>query len=126
MYASPMWYEDPVFDNEREEFAGKVYEGDEWRKLQQYKEDFGIRDVIPVAGTTYKANKVKQAMEANVKEAHLIPEPENPYDKDAVKVVVAGCEVGYVPRSKRLSPQCRVSVFQIGMKPKPHVWLAVA
>ena len=125
MYASPMWYEDPIFDNECEEFQGKVYKGDAWRKLQRFKEGFGIRFLFAVAGTTFKAKEVKQAMEAKVKQARLIPEPDNPHDKDAVKVVVAGCEIGYVPRSKRLSPQCRVSVFQIGMEPKPHVWLAV-
>ena len=66
MYASPMWYEDPIFDNECEEFQGKVYKGDAWRKLQRFKEGFGIRFLFAVAGTTFKAKEVKQAMEAKV------------------------------------------------------------
>jgi hypothetical protein len=31
--------------------------------------------------------------------AHLIPEPENEYDPDAVRVEIAGAKVGYLPRS---------------------------
>ena len=119
-----MWFDDPIFDEEKEEFGGRVFEGQEWRKLQYYK-DQGMRELVSVAGTTYKATGVKQAIGAPTKMASLIPEPDNPYDKEAVKVVVSGCDVGYIPRSKRLSPKCRVSVFQIGLEPKPHVWLAV-
>ena len=120
-----MWFDDPIFDEEKEQFGGRVFEGQEWRKLQHFKEQ-GMKQLVSVAGTTYKCDGVKKAMVAKEKEACLIPEPDNPYDKQAVKVVVSGCEVGYVPRSKRLPTNSRVSVFQIGVEPKPHVLLAVA
>ena len=84
-----------------------------------------MRDLIPVAGTSYKSVGVMRAMQSSSEETTLQPEPTNPHDKEAVKVLVGGQEVGYVPRGKRLSPDARVSVFRMGMDPSPHVWLAV-
>ena len=119
------WFDDPVFDDAEEELGGKLFVGDEWRKLQFWKETKGMRDLIPVAGTTFKAVGVMKAMQSASEETKLQPEPTNPHDKEAVKVLVGGQEVGYVPRGKRVSPDACVSVFRMGMEPHPYVWLAV-
>lgn len=84
-----------------------------------------MRDLIPVAGTSFKAVGVMKVMQSTSTETTLQPEPTNPHDKEAVKVLVGGQEVGYVPRGKRVSPDACVSVFRMGMEPHPYVWLAV-
>ena len=119
------WFDDPVFDNAEEQFGGKLFVGDAWRKLQYWKETKGMRDLISVAGTSFKSVGVMKAMQSSSEETMLQPEPTNPYDKEAVKVLVGGQEVGYMPKGKRLSPHSRVSVFRMGVDPSPYVWLAV-
>ena len=119
------WFDDPVFDNAEEEFGGKLFVGDEWRTLQYWKEVNGMCDLIRVAGTSFKATGVMKAVQSSSRETTLQPEPSNPHDREAVKVLVGGEEVGYVPRGKRVPPQARVSVFRMGLAPQPHVWLAV-
>lgn len=38
-------------------------------------------------------------------EAKLVPEPDNPYDKNAIQVIVGECLIGYIPREKCLEVQ---------------------
>lgn len=55
-----------------------------------------------VSGTTFHKTELKflEDMEINFKDmkAELVPDPDNPYDANAIKVVVDDQHIGYVPR----------------------------
>lgn len=57
-----------------------------------------------VAGTTFRpAEEIKEAFDIvkrNQGKVRLIPEPTNPYDKNAVQVEVNGMFIGYVPKGE--------------------------
>lgn len=58
------------------------------------------RERIIVAGIEHRKEKARMALKG-LKQGDtigLIREPENPYDKHAVKVCVKGVHVGYIPR----------------------------
>lgn len=116
------WFEDPAFDDTAEVYAGKYFHGDDWRRLQQAKEQ-GLREVISVAGVTFHRGNVEQVIGKHG--VALIPEPDNPHDDGAIRVEVAGKHVGYIPKGRPISPQANAQVLKIGMVPQPHVWLAV-
>ena len=60
------------------------------------------RDSVNVAGESHYQEALRAiAGDGEVRhdtEAHLIPEPENEYDPDAVRVEIDGSKVGYLPR----------------------------
>ena len=118
------WYEDPVFDNEEEVYCGKTFKGEDWRRLQFWKEQ-GMADLLSVAGTTFKREGIEKVVNMSHKTVQLVKEPDNRYDKNAIKVEVSGQHVGYVPKGKQLSPDARVNVCKVGLEPNPYVWLAV-
>ena len=52
-----------------------------------------------VAGVSFRKHYVRQVMDVSEgTEVKLVPEPDNRYDSGAVKVVVRGVHVGYVPK----------------------------
>ena len=116
------WFDDPAFDNAAEVYAGKYFCGDDWRRLQSAKEK-GLDEIISVAGVTFRPDSVENAMGKSG--IALIPEPENPYDKGAIRVEVEGTHVGYIPKGRPISPKVNAQVLKIGMRPMPHVWIAV-
>lgn len=120
-----MWMYDPIFDDAEERFCGKLFKGEAWRQLQLLKEEGLISEVVSVAGTTFRHDAVKGVMHHS--KVEIEPEPDNPHDPNALKVLVSGEHVGYVPRgSKPISPDAKVNLLKWGMEPSPHVWLAVA
>lgn len=65
-------------------------------------------DYFTVAGVSYCTEQIEFIMERNFRNADfvykirqdyakLIPEPTNKYDKNAIKIVVDGVKIGYVP-----------------------------
>ena len=118
------WFEDPIFDNAEERFCGKLFKGESWRALQFLRDRGLVKDVIFVAGTTFRRDAVKGVQHHS--KVKLEPEPTNQHDPNALKVVVSGEHVGYIPRDKPISPCARVNLLKWGMDPTPHVWLAVA
>ena len=119
-----MWYDDPIFDDAHETIDGKNFKGDDWRRLQQVKEHADIKGIVPVAGTTFRADAVQASLKTR-KNVSIVAEPTNPYDAHARRVIVGDCFVGYVPKGKELSADARLYVVKVGMDPQPHVWLAV-
>ena len=117
------WYEDPIHDDAQEIFCGKLFKGDDWRRLQRMKETGMAQEIIGVAGTTFHSDAVKNSL--GKEQVVIVPEPENPYDSGALRVEVGNHHVGYVPRGKKLSPDAKFRVVKAGMEPQPHVWLAV-
>lgn len=63
------------------------------------------RELVNVAGESHYQDALRQITgkgEGSVRQdatAHLIPEPENPYDPNAVRVEIDGMKVGYLPRA---------------------------
>ena len=115
------WTDDPAFDDALEIFDGRRFYGDDWRRLQRLREDAPIARVIGVAGTCHHAPAIARAVQQGVGEAALVPEPENPHDAKAVRVLLDGAHhVGHLPRGSAV-PTTRVRVCHIG----PGVWLAV-
>jgi hypothetical protein len=118
------WIYDPIYDDAEERFQGMLFKGEAWRRLQILKAEGMMREVVCVAGTTFRPDAVKGVQHySNVK---LEPEPTNQHDPNALKVVVSGEHVGYVPRGKPISPGAKVNLLKWGVEPTPHVWLAVA
>lgn len=74
-------------------------------KAQEYlreadETEFVKQERIIVAGIEYRKEKARMALKG-LKEGdtvELVKEPENLYDKHAVKVCVKGVHVGYIPR----------------------------
>ena len=64
-------------------------------------------------------------MKKNSARITLVPEPNNKFDKNAVRVEFGGRHVGYIPKDKKLPKHTRPRVFKAGMKPQPHVWLTI-
>ena len=118
------WYEDPIHNDAQEVFCGKLFRGDDWRRLQRMKEAGLVQEIIGVAGTTFHRDAVKNSL-GKEEEVVIIPEPENAFDRAALRVEVDGNKVGYVPRGRRLSPGSSLRVIKSGLEPQPHVWLAV-
>ena len=116
---SPQWYEDPVFDEFEEVYAGETFRGDDWRRLTALKE-MGLEEVVHAAGTTFRTESLKEAVESKSMSASLEAEPSNKYDKLAVKLLVGGRHIGYVPRSKRIRRDASIGICKMGMLPKPH------
>ena len=94
------------------------------RGTLEYPKEKGLVEVISVAGTTYKRRGIENALHSR-KSVKLVKEPDNPFDKNAIKVVISGEDVGYIPRGKQVSPDSRVSVCKMGLDPTPFLWLAV-
>lgn len=72
---------------------------------------------IEVEGEAYRRAEIARLFRAigrdeggvTMQQAHLIPEPSNQFDRNAVKVVIRGNHVGYVPAdfSARVASACR-------------------
>jgi HIRAN domain len=62
-----------------------------------------------VVGVQYRMESVKVALSRYVKgdkACWLVPEPDNEHDPNAIKVVVCGRHVGYVPRDTLTFADC--------------------
>lgn len=57
--------------------------------------------ITNVAGTTF--HNVNFAMISKSSKVDLVPDPNCPYDKHAVRVLVNGIQVGYIPKKQRLN-----------------------
>ena len=113
------WYDDPIFDDTAEVVDGAFVQGDDWRRLQYCKDEAGGEgEVVKVAGTTHAASAVRHVV---ARRAAIVPEPENPYDKTALRVEVDGTKVGYVPRGKAVPVNAVARVVKTGMEPQPHL-----
>ena len=90
----------------------------------QIREKVGKCKILSVAGTSYRESEIRAAMEKRGGIASLVPEPDNAHDSEAVKVVVNGQHVGYIPRSNRVPFTTPIHLCKMGADP-PHVWIAV-
>ena len=117
------WFDDPCLDDTEEEYEGHSFKGDSWRALMHAKEN-GM-SLIRVAGTTYRPESIEKALSRSSPKVSLAAEPTNPHDPEAVRVNVEGCHVGYIPRKRRIAPHARATICKWGLKPQPHIWLAV-
>jgi len=121
-----MWYDDPIFDEEVEHVGQHRFVGDAWRRLQELREaGVTCKDVFSVAGTTFRAAAVEAVLKEGVRDVVLEAEPTNRFDKNAVKVLVNGHHVGYVPAVRAASTRGPVHVCNIGIASQPHVWLSM-
>ena len=121
-----MWYDDPIFDEEVEHVGQHRFVGDAWRRLQELREaGVTCEDVFSVAGTTFRAAAVEAVLKEGVRDVVLEAEPTNRFDKNAVKVLVNGHHVGYVPAVRAASTRGTVHVCNIGIASQPHVWLSM-
>ena len=121
-----MWYDDPIFDEEVEHVGQYRFVGDAWRRLQELREaGVTCEDVFSVAGTTFRAAAVEAVLKEGVRDVVLEAEPTNRFDKNAVKVLVNGHHVGYVPAVRAASTRGPVHVCNIGIASQPHVWLSM-
>lgn len=112
------WTDDPIFDHATEVVGGVTVRGDTWRRLQRLREDCGHKgDVVPVAGITFYGG-------ARYGDVELVPEPTNPEDADAVKVMINGVHVGHVPRG-RVVPPGPVCVLAAHSGSRQFCWLFV-
>lgn len=59
-------------------------------------------ELVNVAGESHYQDALRRIAGAgevrHQAEAHLIPEPENPHDANAVRIEIGGRKVGYLPR----------------------------
>ena len=121
-----MWFEDPCFDTFEEAIDGKSLRGDEWRSVMAFKETCPKVSLIEVAGITFNQTSLKRAREMPGSCVQLVREPENKFDKDAIRVEINEQPVGYIPKSKNKTVSLkRAAVTRWGLEPKPHVLLAV-
>ena len=118
------WYDDPCFDGEHI-VDGKVLRGDEWREYMRLKEEDQSFRVLTVAGVTFRQAAIQTAIQDNDKSVSLLPEPDNKFDKNAVKVQIGAQHVGYVPRGSKLSLSPKGHVLKWSSSP-PQVLLAVS
>jgi len=76
------------------------------------------RESVNVAGESHYQDALRAiAGEGEVRhdtEAHLIPEPENEYDPNAVRVEIDGSKVGYLPRD--LAPAWGPRLAELGSR----------
>ena len=119
------WYDDPIFDDAEAVLGNKRVRGDDWRRLQWLEETHGKGELVPVSGTTYRRNAVAKVEHRKWDRVAFVAEPENPFDRDAMRVEVGGTFVGYVPRARRVSPDTKAHVLKAGTKGESHVWLWV-
>ena len=119
------WYDDPLFDDAEAILGGKRVRGDDWRRLQWLKKTHGEGNLIPVAGTTHRLDAVATVGKRKRDPVALVPELENAFDREAMRVEVGGLFVGYVPRSKRVSPDAKAHLLKAGTEGEAHVWLWV-
>ena len=124
METDATWMDDPCFDDMGEMIDGRLFTGDDWRQLMRIKEQASNLKIVAVVGTTFRADAIHSAKRKRGTSATLHPEPDNPHDPKAVKVIVDKHHVGYIPRAKRISPDSRVHVCKWGADP-PYVWIAV-
>ncbi|MEX3609725.1 HIRAN domain-containing protein [Rothia sp. LK2588] len=82
----------------------------------------GSSQNIQVVGTSYRADKIKLMGNLRGKRVSLIPEPNNPYDPNAISVRRAGIKIGYLSQywAKRYSPKIR-TIFIAGYLPTATV-----
>jgi len=87
---------------------------------------------IEVSGESYHRNEVSRVFiglgrpegGVTMQYAYLVPEPSNRYDRNAVKVIVSGQHVGYIPAelSRRVASACKaLGVGQIAAVPA-RIW----
>ena len=58
-----------------------------------------IRFYCAVSGESFYQENIRRVAAVG-KDVDLVPEPENPHDKNAVRVDVDGLQIGYIPRDK--------------------------
>ena len=87
---------------------------------------------VSVAGVTFHQSAIESALQSAAPAQMVVrlePEPTNPYDKNAIRVLVNGHHVGYVPRTlaARLSATDVTSarVCSAAAGKYTHVWLAM-
>jgi len=123
------WFDDPCFDHEAETVGAYTLTGDAWRRLQSLRErGVACSRVIAVAGVTFRKQAIEQALREGAGTASLEAEPQNRYDKHAIKVCLGGKHVGYVPASmaaQMCAPSLTPYVCSIAGGSTPHVWLVV-
>jgi len=54
---------------------------------------------LEIAGESHMSAKAADALETQ-KPIALVPEPDNPYDKNAIRIDIDGLKLGYVPKTK--------------------------
>ena len=125
-----LWFEDPIFDTTEETENGKAVRGDDWRRLMCLREQAAARgakgEMVAVAGTTFRAGAIERVLRrggGGQDSVRLVPEPENPHDRAAVRVEINGEHVGYIPRGKALPLQATAQVVKMGAFQAPYVWL---
>ena len=72
------------------------------RSKPKHENDQYIRKRMTIAGSSYCKAEVLVRLEAG-RYFDLVAEPDNPYDKDAVKLIFEGEKIGYVPKADRLA-----------------------
>jgi len=95
---------------------------------------------IEVQGESFRRDAVRRLFEklglpeggVTQQTAHLVPEPSNPYDRNAIKVVIGGWHIGYVPNELSAEVATVLGVGQgvapvrVWADPKDGTWRARA
>ncbi|MFJ3030992.1 HIRAN domain-containing protein [Rothia terrae] len=82
----------------------------------------GIGQNISVVGTHYRADKIRLMGNLLYKEVSLVPEPDNPYDSNAISVRRHGIKIGYLSQywAKRYTPKVQ-AIFAAGYLPTTSI-----
>ena len=123
-----MWFDDLCFDNFEEVFCGRLFAGEDWRRVQHLKEAHQVENLMCVAGCSFYTKELEESLRRANKEGFKIrieAEPDSTFDKNAKRVTMNGLKVGYVPRDHKLGKCGTFHVARYGLNDKQsYVWLA--
>lgn len=113
---------------------GEALGSDTGRKLDSPTIGRGWQD-MEVAGESYRRAEIARVFlglarpegGVTMQEATLVPEPKNPHDRNAVKVIVRGEHVGYVPgeASAQVAAACKRLGRSRAAKVPARIWARV-
>lgn len=93
------------------------------KELQPRPEHYlGVGQNIQVVGTEYRSGVIGSIENLRFKDVSLVPEPNNPYDANAISVRYEGKKIGYISRywAKRYSPKI-TQIFRAGYLPVARI-----
>jgi len=68
------------------------------RRKEIKKDDMEIKTDVEVKGVMFEGRQERIEKVCIGDEVDLVPEPDNPYDKNAIKLTVRDMDVGYIPK----------------------------
>jgi hypothetical protein len=81
--------------------------------------------IMRVAGTTHRRDAIATIAYLPSKRRKVVfeSEPTNTHDSKAMRVLVGGIHVGYVPQGTAPKTHLYATVGTCGLEPTPYVWI---